>query len=43
LNFKLDNTQEKTIAFQSSIKFIEKDMDEAQNNIYTEIKATRTN
>lgn len=43
LSFKLDNIQEKTIAFQPSIKFIEKDMDEAQNNIYTEIKATRTN
>ncbi len=42
LNFKSEaDEKEQTIAFQPSLKFIEKDMDENQNNIYTEIKEAR--
>jgi len=42
LNFKLDdNNEEKTIAIQSSLKFIEEDMDATQNNIFSEIKKAR--
>ena len=44
LNFKLEtNEKEQTIAFQPSLKFIEEDMNEDQNNIYTEIKKAREN
>ncbi len=44
LNFKLETDEkEQTIAFQPSLKFIEKDMNEDQNNIYTEIKKARKN
>jgi len=41
LNFKLDKINERTIAIQPSLRFIEEDMDEAQNNIYSEIKKAR--
>ncbi len=42
LNFKLENTgKEKTIAIQPSLKFIEKDMNDIQNDIYTEIQEAR--
>lgn len=36
LNFKLE--EKRTIAIQPSLKFIEEDMNEDQNDIYTEIK-----
>jgi len=42
LKYKPINNEEKnSIVFQTSIKFIEEDMDERQNNIYREIKAAR--
>lgn len=42
LNFKLETDEkELTIAFQLSLKFIEEDMNEDQNDIYTEIKKAR--
>ncbi len=42
LNFKLEHNAEKiTIAVQPTLKFIEKDMNDVQNNIYTEIKEAR--
>ncbi len=42
LNFKSENTEkEKTIAIQPSLKFMEEDMNDIQNNIYTEIKKAR--
>lgn len=44
LNFKLEESDDgKAIAFQSSIKFIEENMNLVQNNIYKEIKEARTN
>ncbi len=44
LNFKLDNSNEgKAIAIQPSMKFEEEDMNEVQNNIYSEIKGAREN
>ncbi len=43
LNYKLEDSdiERKAIAMQPSLKFIEKDMNEAQNNIYSEIKKAR--
>ncbi len=43
LNFKLKDSdiECKAIAMQPSLKFIEKDMNEAQNNIYSKIKRAR--
>lgn len=42
LKYKLsDNKDKKTIALEPSIKFIEKDLNEKQNNIYEEIKKAR--
>ncbi|EKD24504.1 MAG: hypothetical protein ACD_80C00226G0007 [uncultured bacterium (gcode 4)] len=42
LNFKLaDSNPKKTIAMQPSLKFVEKDMNDVQNNIYSEIKEAR--
>lgn len=43
LNFKLEDNdiERKAIAMQPSLKFIEKDMNEARNNIYSEIKKAR--
>lgn len=41
LNFKLE--EKRTIAIQPSLKFIEEDMNEDQNDIYTEIKEARKN
>jgi hypothetical protein len=42
LNFKLDdNSEEKTIAIQPTLKFIEEDMNSTQNDIYSEIKKAR--
>lgn len=38
-----NNTQNNTIAFEPSIKFVEEDKDIKQNNIYTEIKEARDN
>ncbi len=38
LNFKLE---ERTLVFQSTLKFIEEDLDILQNNIYAEIKEAR--
>lgn len=43
LNFKLEETEEITVAFQPTLKFIEEDMNVDQNNIYTEIKKAREN
>ncbi|MDP2585946.1 MAG: DUF4917 family protein [Candidatus Levybacteria bacterium] len=43
LNFKLEKTKEITVAFKPTLKFIEEDMNEDQNNIYTEIKKAREN
>ena len=42
LNFKLsDIDADTTIALQSSLKFMEEDMDDSQGNIYSEIKQAR--
>lgn len=42
LNFKLnEKEEEKTVVFQPNLKFIEEDLNIAQNNIYTEIKEAR--
>ncbi len=42
LNFKLSDAEnETTIAIQSTLKFIEEDMNESQGNIYNEIKQAR--
>jgi len=44
LNFKLSDTDDKTaIAIQSSLKFMEEDMNETQSNIYSGIKQARQN
>lgn len=44
LNFKSSSADaERTIAFQNSLKFMEKDINEVQNNIYAEIKKAREN
>ncbi len=44
LNFKpSDTNDETTIAIQPTLKFIEEDMNDVQNNIYTEIKEARQN
>ncbi|MBY7734832.1 DUF4917 family protein [Francisella philomiragia] len=44
LQFKIsDKNKEKAISFTSSLKFIEEDMNENQNNIYKEIKELRVN
>jgi len=39
----IENEQNNAIVLQSSLKFIEEDLDVQQNNIYTEIKEARTN
>ena len=39
----INNSQNNTIVFEPSIKFMEEDMDVKQNNIYTEIKEARDN
>lgn len=42
LKFKsIDNEKKNSLAFQSSLKFIEDDLNENQNNIYHEIKSAR--
>lgn len=38
-----DNNEKNSVAFLPSLKFIEGDFDEKQNNIYTEIKEARNN
>jgi len=44
LKFKsIKNNEENAIVFQPSLKFIEDDMNERENNIYTEIKDARKN
>lgn len=44
LNLKSSDTDaEQTIAIQPTLKFIEEDMNDIQNNIYTEIKKARQN
>lgn len=43
LNFKLEKAEEITVGFQPTLKFIEEDMNEDQNNVYTEIKKAREN
>ncbi len=44
LNFKLDNSNDKkTIAIQPSLKFVEDDMNNVQDDIYSEIKEARKN
>jgi hypothetical protein len=39
----IDKEDKNTIAFETSLKFIEDDLDRKQNNIYTEIKEARKN
>lgn len=43
LNFKSSKNKEETFVLEPSIKFIEEDMDEWQNKIYSEIKWAREN
>jgi len=43
MKFKKEDSKKETVMFQQTLQFIEDDLDEEQNNIYTKIKEARTN